>query len=197
MRPLRLAILLLAGATAGVAAHAQNPPPASGGTIPMHHPMMMEQPATEPTQAGQAAFGAIQEIVHILLADPKTDWSKVNIGALRQHLIDMNELTMRAQAKEVQIPGGVRILVTGTGRTLPAIRRMIPAHAMDINGLYNWSVRAKPIAGGEEMIVTAADPADVQKVRALGFMGIMVLGRHQMHHLGMAKGEPMNMHGMQ
>lgn len=196
MRPLRLAVTLLAALSAGAAAHAQGAPPAPAGAMPMHHPMTMEQPGAEPTQPGEAAFGAIQEIVRILLADPKTDWSKVNIDALRQHLIDMNELTMRAQAREVRIPGGLRILVTGTGRTLPAIQRMIPAHAMDINGLYGWSVQAKPIADGEEMTVTAKSPADEQKVRALGFMGVMVLGTHQMHHLAMAKGEPMDMHGM-
>jgi len=35
----------------------------------------------------------------------------------------------------------------------------------------------------------------VQKIRALGFMGIMVQGsHHQMHHLAIAKGEPMHMH---
>jgi hypothetical protein len=34
----------------------------------------------------------------------------------------------------------------------------------------------------------------VQKIRALGFMGVMVLGLHQPHHLAMAKGEPMQMH---
>ena len=45
-----------------------------------------------PTMPGQDAFGAIQEIVQILQSDPKTDWSKVNIEALRQHLIDMNEV---------------------------------------------------------------------------------------------------------
>ena len=47
---------------------------------------------------GQAAFGAIEEIVQKLEADPATDWSKVNIGALREHLIDMNEVTLRADA---------------------------------------------------------------------------------------------------
>jgi hypothetical protein len=162
----------------------------------MQHSIRIEQPATEPTQPGQAAFGAIQEIVRILLADPKTDWSNVNIDALRQHLIDMNELTMHAEAKEIQIPGGARILVTGAGRTLPAIQRMIPAHAMDISGLYGWSVESKPIVGGEEMIVITKKAADEQKIRALGFMGIMVLGKHQMHHLGIANGEPMPMHDM-
>ena len=44
------------------------------------------------TMPGQDAFGAIQEIVQILQSDPKTDWSKVNIDALRQHLIDMRDI---------------------------------------------------------------------------------------------------------
>src|SRR5437764_5713379 len=35
---------------------------------------------------GQAAFGAIQEVVELLEADPTTDWAKVNIAALREHL---------------------------------------------------------------------------------------------------------------
>jgi hypothetical protein len=34
---------------------------------------------TMPTTPGQDAFGAIQEIVGILEADPNTDWSKVNL----------------------------------------------------------------------------------------------------------------------
>ena len=42
--------------------------------------------------------GAIGEIVRILEADPKTDWSKVNLEALRQHLIDMNEVALHADA---------------------------------------------------------------------------------------------------
>ena len=46
-----------------------------------------------PTMPGQEAFGTIQEIVRMLEADPATDWSKVNIGALREHLIDMDEVT--------------------------------------------------------------------------------------------------------
>lgn len=53
-----------------------------------------------PIMPGQDAFGTIQEIVRMLEADPATDWSKVNIGALREHLIDMDEVTMRARASE-------------------------------------------------------------------------------------------------
>ena len=47
---------------------------------------------------GQDAFGAIQDVVRKLDADPKTDWSKVDLEGLRQHLIDMNEVTLTANA---------------------------------------------------------------------------------------------------
>ena len=71
--------------------------------------------AAIPTMPGQEAFGTIQEIVRILEADPATDWSKVNIGALREHLIDMDEVTMRARASERALDNGVEITVTGAG----------------------------------------------------------------------------------
>lgn len=58
----------------------------------------------QPTSPGQDAFGAIQEIVSILDLDPNTDWSKVDIAALREHLIDMNEVTLHAVANELPLP---------------------------------------------------------------------------------------------
>src|ERR1700741_3730173 len=85
----------------------------------------MHATSTTPRMPGQDAFGAIQEIVQILDADPKTDWSKVDLEALRQHLIDMNEVTLKADAAATPIDGGLEIAVTGTGRTLVAIQRMI------------------------------------------------------------------------
>jgi hypothetical protein len=145
---------------------------------------------TGPTLAGQDAFAAIKEIVGILDADPTTDWSRVNIDALREHLIDMNEVTLNARAQAEPIEGGVRIRVTGTGRTQDAIRRMVPAHAREINGWYGWKVATTPVEGGVVLTVTSADPSKVARIRGLGFMGIMVLGpHHQIHHLAMARGE--------
>jgi hypothetical protein len=39
------------------------------------------------------------------------------------------------------------------------------------------------------LIVTAKDPKEVQRIRGLGFIGILVSGsHHQAHHLAMAKG---------
>ena len=153
------------------------------------------QQAAIPTEPGQAAFGAIQEIVGKLQADPQTDWSKVDVDALRQHLIDMDEVTMRAAAQKEPIENGLRIKVTGSDRTLEAIQRMVPEHARDIDGMNGWTVRTTALPNGVELTVTASNPAEVQKIRALGFMGIMVQGgHHQMHHLAMAKGELLHTH---
>ena len=188
--------------------------PPSGG-MQMKHPMRMnpaagtaDHQATDGMMAhasgghsagakepGQAAFAAIQEIVGLLQADPHTDWSKVDVDALRQHLIDMDEVTLRAAAAKTPIENGLRIDVTGSGRTREAIERMLVAHAHEIDGMHGGTVRASTIADGVELTLTADNPEEVQKIRALGFMGIMAQGgHHQMHHLAIAKGESMHMH---
>src|SRR5262249_59069954 len=46
--------------------------------------------------SGQAAFSTIGEVVAILKADSSTDWSKVDLDALREHLIDMDDVVMHA-----------------------------------------------------------------------------------------------------
>jgi hypothetical protein len=142
-----------------------------------------------PTLPGQDAFGAIQEVVGILESDPGTDWSRVDIDALREHLVDMNEVTLHAASRAEPAEGGLRIRVTGTGRTLEAIRRMVPAHAREMDGQDGWSVTTEPIADGVVLLVTSTDSAQVVKIRGLGFMGIMVRGaHHQPHHLAIARG---------
>src|SRR5579864_2784919 len=149
-----------------------------------------QQASATPTLPGQDAFGAVQEIVRMLEADPSTDWSKVNLEALRQHLIDMNEVTLKADVAAKQVEGGLDIAVTGTGRTLAAIQRMVPDHAQMINGLNGWAAKTETLSNGVRLTVTAADPKEVAHIRGLGFIGILVSGsHHQMHHLAMAKGE--------
>ena len=88
-----------------------------------HTPGMTPLTAPTPTQGGQAAFVAIAEIVRLLEADSTTDWSKVNIEALRQHLIDMDAVVMRAQITSASVTGGARFTVSGTGTTIGAIQR--------------------------------------------------------------------------
>ena len=145
-----------------------------------------------PTEAGQAAFGAIQEIVAILDADPNTDWSKVDIDALRQHLVDMNAVTLEAKVASAPVEGGERFDVTGDGAVSDSIRRMLLAHAATMNGVDGWTFEAQKIEGGASLTVHAP-PKDAAKLRGLGFFGVLTLGmHHQMHHLMLARGKSPN-----
>jgi hypothetical protein len=154
-----------------------------------------QQASATPTLPGQDAFGAIQEIVHMLEADPSTDWSKVNLESLRQHLIDMNEVTMKAEVAAKQVEGGLEIAVTGTGRTLAAIQRMVPNHAQMMNGVNGWATKTELLRNGVRLTVTSADPKETAHIRGLGFMGILVSGTHHLpHHMAMAKGEVIHKH---
>ncbi len=200
------AIPLSIGAAPGQDSQAGSPPMDQMMPGHDHMPGMMHhgQPMTgmsdpqpslvDATQPGQAAYGAIQEIVRILEADPKTDWSKVNLEVLRQHLIDMNEVTLNAKVSAKPIDGGLEIAVTGNGRTLEAIQRMVPAHTRVIERKHphGWSAKAPTLPDGVLFTVTSSDPKEVQHIRGLGFIGIMVSGHHhQWHHLAMARGEMM------
>jgi hypothetical protein len=175
--------------------------PTHGGQ--MQHGQSMVQPTSgqpgTPTLPGQDAFGAIQEIVRILEADPDTDWSRVNLERLRQHLIDMNDVTLRSEVKATPVPGGLTMDVTGTGRTEQAIRAMVTPHARELDQMSEWSARVESIPGGLRLTVVAKKPDDaktVARIRGLGFIGLLTQGaHHQPHHLAMAKGEAMPGHG--
>src|ERR1700712_1206702 len=69
--------------------------------------------AAMPSESGQAAFGAITEVVAILQADPRTDWSKVDIDALRDHLVDMDNVSLHARVTDVPVAGGMRFDIAG------------------------------------------------------------------------------------
>jgi hypothetical protein len=156
----------------------------------MAHMKGMMPQGDAPGLPGQDAFGAIQEIVRMLESDPATDWSKIDLEALRQHLIDMNEVALKADAVAQPIDGGLAIAVTGSGRTLVAIQRLVPTHAKVIDGLNGWSAKTDTLPNGVRLTVTASDPREVRHIRGLGFVGILVTGsHHQPHHLAMAKGE--------
>ncbi len=163
-----------------------------------HAPSVGHASGGVPTSPGQDAFGAIQEIVRILEADPATDWSKVNLERLRQHLIDMNEVTLHSSVKAEAVTGGLRMDITGAGRVEQAIRNMVEPHAVELNAMPQWSATTEQIPGGLRLTVVTKNPDDtktVTRIRGLGFIGLLVQGsHHQPHHLAMAKGEGMAGH---
>ena len=205
----------LAGATIAPTVFAEDPPaagqnpshqhdaPAAPGAdkpadhmqqhMHQHMEMMHGAKASGPTMPGQDAFGAIAEVVRILEADPATDWSKVDLERLRQHLIDMNEVVLRAAVKQAPVPGGLAMEITGPGRTEQAIGAMVVPHAVELDRMPSFAARTETIPGGVRLTVVAKQPeaaAVVARIRGLGFAGLITEGaHHQAHHLAMARGE--------
>jgi hypothetical protein len=205
----RVVVAIMLGFVLGAAllvhtVSAQNPPQSPskpGGSMPaapesMHRMHEMHHggaAAGAPAMPGQDAFGAIAEIVRLLDADPKTDWSKVNLERLRQHLIDMNEVVLHARVVQSEIPDGLAMDVTGTGRTEQAIRAMVVPHAAELDRMPAYGAKTESIPSGVRLTVTAKNAGDakaVARLRALGFIGLLTEGGHHgPHHLAMAKGE--------
>ena len=101
----------------------------------------------------------------------------------------MNEVTLHAAAAERVVENGVEITVTGEGRTLEAIKRMVPAHVNELREI-GWNAKSDELPNGIKLTVMASEAQPLTKLKALGFMGIMVQGsHHQPHHLMMAKGQ--------
>lgn len=207
-----IAVVVAIGLGAGVLApivFAQNTPGAAPGGPPQHDTMpshgfevhaehMRGMAGAGPTRPGQDAFAAIAEIVQILEADPTTDWSKVDLERLRQHLIDMNEVVLHSAVKQTPVEGGLAMEISGSGRTEQAIRAMIVPHAKELDRMPQWSATTTVILGGVRLTVVTKRPDDtklVVRIRALGFAGLITEGaHHQPHHLAMAKGEALAGH---
>ncbi|HUG28619.1 MAG TPA: hypothetical protein VMK53_10030 [Gemmatimonadales bacterium] len=188
----RLILLFLMGMIATPMLVCAQTPPAHQHVPGMVHTPGMEHEAPQATEPGQAAFAAITEVVKILEADSATDWSKVDLEALRQHLIVMDDLTMRALVRARAIAGGLEMTVTGAGRVADAIQRMVTAHAPLMEQAGPWRAVATPVDGGVRWSVTAREASDLAiqtRIRGLGFIGLMVQGAHHTeHHLLIAKG---------
>ena len=144
--------------------------------------------AIEITEPGQSAFAAIEQIALALEMDPRTDWSKVDIAGLREHLRDMDMVFTDAEATGEAVVSGMRFTVTGDGRVREAIRNMAIAHAGVMDGVDGWGYAAAEHPNGATMTITVP-PFDIPRLRALGFFGVMATGmHHQDHHFAVATG---------
>lgn len=163
-----------------------------------HQPGMQHESNSQTTAAvqyepGQAAYGAIAQIVERLDKDPSTDWSKVNIEGLRQHLVDMDNVTMRSRITTRNTATGFTAQLTGEGDAIASIRRMTKAHVAVLSREGGAATAvATEIPGGASLEVTVVDPADkraVARLQGLGAIGVMTLGNHHgPHHEGLARG---------
>jgi hypothetical protein len=188
---------LTIGLTAAALALTAPPATAQG---PRHTPGMIHspgldmsaaKPAALPREGGQSAFAAVGEISNMLQADPATDWSKVDIDALRGHLLDMDNVMMRARVTTTAVAGGARFDIAGDSDAVrQSIRRMVASHSAMTDGDDGRHEVSAPTADGAALTVTAPGDAGEARIRALGFFGLLTGGaHHQQHHLMMAKGE--------
>jgi hypothetical protein len=142
-----------------------------------------------PTEAGQSAYAAIGEVARIMLANPNTDWSHADVDALRNHLVDMDNVTMRSEVTETKLANGALFHVTGEGPVIGSIQRMTQSHFAEPDVGKQWTMTVRPVPTGADVTVVSANPADAAEIVGLGFFGILTMGaHHQPHHLMMAEG---------
>ena len=155
-----------------------------GNSASMHHSRMLTEP-------GNDAFGTIQEVVRKLRQDPKTDWSKVNLEALRQHLVDMDNFTKRVTViSKRNIDSGVELQVRADDEQASAsLARALSAHPGMIKQEFGWDIKVSGKGPEYRIRVTSPHEEDAAQIRGLGYIGIMALGEHhQMHHWAIATG---------
>lgn len=154
-----------------------------------HHTVPSAAPLTAP---GNDAFAAIQEVVQKLLGDPNTNWERVDLEALRQHLVDMQHFTLNVEViVQKAIDGGVEFTVKPTAPgAAPALARLFSAHPDVLKQESGWIMTtAKNPDGSYTARVTGNSAEEVWKIRGLGYIGIVAYGSHHpAHHWQMATG---------
>ena len=149
------------------------------------------KPTTVLTEAGTDPFAVIQEAITLLEANPDTNWSMVNIEALRLHLVEMQDMTLNVTVEQEPIKLGFKAVITPTtNRALQSMSRVLSVHPSQMKEETGWNMVVTNNNGIFTIAVTTDQLQDVDKIRGLGYIGIMAYGsHHQPHHWAMASGE--------
>ena len=143
------------------------------------------------SEAGTDPFAVIQEAIALLEANSDTDWSAVNIEALRSHLVEMQDMTLNVNVEQQPINLGFMAVITPTtDRALESMIQVLSAHPSQMKVETGWDMTVTNNNGAFTISVTTDQLLDVDKIRGLGYIGIMAYGKHhQPHHWAMASGE--------
>lgn len=137
------------------------------------------------TEPGNDVFGTIREVVQKLEANPDTDWSQVDLEALRQHLLDMEAFADDVVVlSQQEINNGTKITVRGTSeRAGRAFKRLFGMHPAMLKQETGWVMKATQ--NDEQWVIPCASekPSEVAKIRGLGYIWLLAEGgHHQTHH---------------
>ncbi len=151
-------------------------------------------------EAGNAIFGTIQETIKMLDADPNTDWTKVDLEGLRQHLVDMENFTSGVDVlSQKKIEKGAEIVIRAKSEEAHhSLERALKAHPSMMESETGWTMGVKQNKERFTLTIETQKPDEVARLRALGYIGVMALGdHHQVHHWMMASGSnPHDGHNM-
>jgi len=163
-----------------------------------NHKHSMKSKAIPLTEAGNDAFGTIQEVIKKLNSNPDTDWSKVNIEALRRHLVDMHDMVYDVKViSQKPVKHGLKVIMRPTTRRAArALPRVFKAHPAQLQRETGWRMVVKKSSRRYILTITSQKAEDVNKIRGLGYIGVMAYGsHHQVHHWAMPTGSnPHHMH---
>ena len=162
----------------------------------MHHSTQKTAKQGKLTEAGNDIFGTIAETIKVLNANPNTDWSKVDLETLRQHLLDMRDMSENIKIhSQTPIKNGLKInLSPTTWRAKQALKRIFMGHPILLKKETGW-VMTSILDNNTYTLIITGKASDVDKIRGLGYIGIMANGNHhQPHHLSMARGQNPHKH---
>ena len=148
-------------------------------------------PAIPLTMPGNDAFGAIQEVTARLLADPDTDWRRVNLEALRVHLVDMENMTLRVDVVEqIPTPAGISVVIEPQdARAMASLRRVLAVHPAQLAAETGWTMSVLEESGRFTLTIETENPDEIELIRGLGYIGTMAIGNHhKIHHWMIATG---------
>lgn len=189
-----LLAFLLAGAgpraTSSPGPTPEGPVPAGAGGAP---PGSAAASAPGPALAGAPpVLALLARLLARLEADPTTDWRRVDLEAARQHLADLDRVTLLARVAAEELPGGVALRVSGEDpATVAAIRRLLPERAARLAEARRWRVATAPAEDGLRVEIKSLDPREAGRIRALGLAALLVAGPlDEAYLLEVARGGP-------
>jgi hypothetical protein len=156
-----------------------------------HPAESFRNPPSPLTEPGNDVFGTVHEVIRKLEADPGTDWTKVDLEALRRHLIDMHNVALHVEVvSRALLEKGVSLVVRGeTPQADASLSRVLADHPGQLKKEAGWTMVVKKTDSGYELQVTGTDLNDAVKIRALGYIGLLAYGNHhQPHHWAIATG---------
>ncbi len=170
--------------------------PAFGQEHPHHNTHQGQYPGateqTKLTEAGNSVFATIQEVIHHLIQNPDTDWNKVDLEVLRQHLLDMKDIAENVEVMDQRrMPNGVTLVVAPlTSRAGEALERVLSAHPEQLRRETGWEMIVGRQGDQFRITTTSEDPDDTAMINGLGYIGLMAYGsHHQAHHWAMGSGQ--------